>query len=289
MKYSINGVQIIVTEDETVVEGSVKVHIAEFEFDSSWEKYTLIAVFKRGGELREQVIKDGKCEIPWEVLQKGLGGYLVVGVYGITGTARRPTLWAAPKVVHPGAAEGEEARKPTPDIYQQLLDEMKNAKPMVVILTQNADGTYTPSHTATEIAEHIKSGGLAFLKDFHATPRILSFTQMLSEYYGDLNNRKFGYRVFFSRTDLVNNKIEDRSWVISDKEETASLTTKTHTLYNLDNYYPKKETYSREEIDAKIKNTGASNASATIKDGVLVLAGIANAKATIEDNVLILK
>ena len=51
-------------------------------------------------------------------------GLLYVGIRGELGDKQRPTLWAARKTVHDGAEHGEEAREPTPDIYQQLLKEI---------------------------------------------------------------------------------------------------------------------------------------------------------------------
>ena len=127
MKYEVNGASIILTEDEVLVAGSVKVHFAEFTFDESWDVYTAkVAVFKRGEIEREMQITDGKCEIPWEVLNER--GSMQVGVYASTGEARRPTLWAAPKTVQPGAASCEKSREPTSDKWQQVLKTIEQAE-----------------------------------------------------------------------------------------------------------------------------------------------------------------
>ncbi|MBQ8552303.1 MAG: hypothetical protein IJ428_05780 [Clostridia bacterium] len=125
MKYRVNGVGVTVTEDETIVEGAVKVYYAEFEFDSSWDSYTKIAVFKRGEESREMTLAADRCEIPWEVLQAGLGDLLSVGIRGVQANKTRPTLWAVPKVVHPGATSGDESKEPTPDVIQQIINLQK--------------------------------------------------------------------------------------------------------------------------------------------------------------------
>ena len=120
MKYKVTNVSISLIEDETLVAGSVGVHFAEFAFDESWDEYaSKVAVFRSGYEEREQLITDGKCKIPWEVLQKS--GILYVGVYGKTETETRPTLWAVPKTIHPGAEPAEASREPTPDKWQQIL------------------------------------------------------------------------------------------------------------------------------------------------------------------------
>ncbi len=119
MKYSVDSVKITLTEDETLVAGSVGVHYAEFTFDESWDGYAKTAVFRNGNITVEAVVALGKCEIPWEVLSDA--GLLYVGIRGELGDKQRPTLWAARKTVHEGAQRGDEAREPTPDVYQQLL------------------------------------------------------------------------------------------------------------------------------------------------------------------------
>ncbi len=127
MKYEVNGASITLTEDEVLVAGSVKVHFAEFVFDESWDAYTAkVAVFRRGDVEREMQIVDGKCEIPWEVLSER--GSMQVGVYGSTGKVRRPTLWAVPKTVQPGAVSCEKSREPTPDKWQQVLATIEQAE-----------------------------------------------------------------------------------------------------------------------------------------------------------------
>lgn len=125
MKYVVDGVHVTCSEDESIVSGSVNVYTTEFTFDDSWDEYIKIAVFKRGGEKRSQVLEDGKCTIPWEVLESDLIGDLRVGVRGVTESKNRPTLWATPKVVYPGATHSDKSKEPTPNIQQQLIRMLK--------------------------------------------------------------------------------------------------------------------------------------------------------------------
>ncbi len=130
MKYSVNGARIIATENETLVAGARGAHIAEFSFDSAWDGYfTKKAVFKRENMAIEQLIVDGKCVIPWEVLTDS--GILLVGVYGESDDKRRPTLWASPKTVNPGATEADSSREPTPDTWQQMLENIASFAPHI--------------------------------------------------------------------------------------------------------------------------------------------------------------
>ena len=127
MKYEVNGTKVTLIEDETLVAGSVGVHYAQFVLDESWGEYTAVtAVFKNGNAEYEMQLEDGKCQIPWEVLSER--GTLQVGVYGASGDKIRPTLWAAPKTVHPGAMASEQSREPTPDKWQQVLKTVENAE-----------------------------------------------------------------------------------------------------------------------------------------------------------------
>lgn len=126
MRYEVNDVTIKLIEDETLVAGEVKVHYAEFTFDSSWDEYTKLAVFKRGVLTMEQMLTDNKCIIPWEVLQKR--GTLMVGVYGTTAEKTRPTLWAPDKIINDGAEPGKATREPTPSVIRQMLGLIEAAK-----------------------------------------------------------------------------------------------------------------------------------------------------------------
>ena len=125
MKYRVNGAKVSLVEDEILVAGAIGLHYAEFELDPSWDEYTtIIAVFKNKneGEEREQIIEDGKCEIPWEVLANS--GTLHVGIYATTENKIRPTLWAIGKTINEGAGACEASQEPTPDKWQQLLYEL---------------------------------------------------------------------------------------------------------------------------------------------------------------------
>ena len=130
MKYSVNGVRVVATKNETLVQGSLGVHLVEFVFDDTWNEFTTRkAVFKRGDTVIEALIIDGKCEIPWEMLTEC--GMLQIGVYGESADKRRPTLWASPKTVNPGAEVGEASREPTPDMWQQLLADLSRVAPHI--------------------------------------------------------------------------------------------------------------------------------------------------------------
>lgn len=114
--------ELFLLEREPVTSGSVNVYEAAFEFSEDWAGLDKTAVF-RAGEASASVLleESGECKIPWEVLQKP-GVRLEAGVYGTRGgTTVLPTVWADLGYIHTGAAPGDEARTPTPDLWQQEL------------------------------------------------------------------------------------------------------------------------------------------------------------------------
>lgn len=149
MKYEVNGISVNTVEDENLASGAIKVYFAEFTFDATWNEYTSkVAVFKRGSEEREAQLENGKCEIPWEILSER--GVMLVGVYGATSEKRRPTLWASPKVIEPGAQSCEQSREPTPDKWQHVLKTMENLTYSVTPYI-GANGNWYVGDTDTKI------------------------------------------------------------------------------------------------------------------------------------------
>lgn len=122
--------QLILRQDEPVTSGSVNVYPARFEFSADWDGLTRTAVFRTEGGAAVNVLLDetGECVIPWEVLTTP-GARLLAGVYGTCGEELvLPTIWADCGRVQTGAAPGEDARPPTPDVYQQIMAELAGTR-----------------------------------------------------------------------------------------------------------------------------------------------------------------
>lgn len=115
--------ELCLLAQEPVTSGSVNVYEARFEFSEDWEGLEKTAVF-RAGEKSASVLLDGSgtCAIPWEVLTIP-GKRLEAGIYGKKGgSVVLPTVWANLGNIHAGTAPANEARPPTPDLWQQELD-----------------------------------------------------------------------------------------------------------------------------------------------------------------------
>lgn len=113
-------VKLTVRKKEQVTSGSVNVYPVRFDFSPDWDGLDKVAVF-RAGDKTVSVKTDGETTVPWEVLTES-GHVLYAGVYGTKGeTTVLPTIWAQLACIEVGAAPGEEARPPTPDLWEQAL------------------------------------------------------------------------------------------------------------------------------------------------------------------------
>lgn len=114
--------QLAVQEKEPVTSGSVNVSPVQFAFSRDWEDLEKTAVFRSGGVTRSVLLDaSGLCEIPWEVLTAS-GRHLFAGIQGTRGEDLvLPTVWADLGLILEGAAPGEDARPPTPELWEQAL------------------------------------------------------------------------------------------------------------------------------------------------------------------------
>lgn len=114
--------QLTVREKEPVTSGSVNVYHAQFEFSDDWDGLTRTAVFQAGSVSRSVLLDEsGTCTVPWEVLKTPRIS-LAAGVCGEKdGDVVLPTVWAWLGLIMEGAAPGEDAQPPTPDLWEQEL------------------------------------------------------------------------------------------------------------------------------------------------------------------------
>ena len=115
--------KLTLRQRETVTSGSANVYPVRFEFSADWDGMKRTAVFRAGEESRSVLLDgSGECSIPWEMLEDP-GVRLYAGVYGTRdGDVVLPTVWTDLGMILTGAAPGEDARMPTPELWQQELD-----------------------------------------------------------------------------------------------------------------------------------------------------------------------
>ena len=121
MRLRATGQTLELVESERLVSGSVEIYTAEFEFDAAWDGYAKTAVFTDDmGRSAEVALAENTCTIPWEILRAGK--YIHVGVYGVNGDKRYPTIYTANGLrVFEGALPANPSQPPSPTEYEQLL------------------------------------------------------------------------------------------------------------------------------------------------------------------------
>lgn len=121
MRLRATGQTLELVESERLVSGSVEIYTAAFEFDAAWDGYVKTAVFTDDmGRSAEVALVENTCTVPWEILRAGK--YIHVGVYGVNGDKRYPTIYTANGLrVFEGALPANPSQSPSPTEYEQLL------------------------------------------------------------------------------------------------------------------------------------------------------------------------
>jgi len=119
--------QLLLIDREPITSGSLHVNQVCFQFSSHWDGLEKTAMFRAGERVVSLLLDESdSCFIPWEVLENA-GGSLGVGVCGRLGEeVVLPTVWCSLGPVWEGAAPGETARPPTPDLWRQELARRAN-------------------------------------------------------------------------------------------------------------------------------------------------------------------
>lgn len=118
--------------------GSVRV---EYALDSYWDGYTASGTFytgKKPEDVYEQQLTEGACVIPWEVLQED--GVLYIGLRGVDAAGLIKTAAPVRYRIEKGSPIGSATAKgPTPDVYQQMLESMKETEEIAQSVRDDAD------------------------------------------------------------------------------------------------------------------------------------------------------
>lgn len=114
IEFTINHQRIIRTDDFFVVGGSQRYLHARFKFCEDWNGEEAYAIFTGGGKSYRQLIVDGECEVPWEVL--GVKRFFV----GCEAGDRLTSDAAAVDVKPSGAPDANPGKEPTPTLQRQI-------------------------------------------------------------------------------------------------------------------------------------------------------------------------
>lgn len=149
-----NKVNLQRIDKELVTSGSVNAYDVFFQFSADWDGITRTAVF-RAGDTQISILLDenNRCTIPWECLLEARRT-LYAGVYGTKGEeVVLPTIWESLGNIEVGATLGNNAQPPTPNVYEQILN---NIGDLSNLETENKDSLVG---AINEIYETGGSGG----------------------------------------------------------------------------------------------------------------------------------
>jgi hypothetical protein len=109
------------TDSNKVVAGSKNYLHASFDFSSDWNNQVKTAVFINNDQVFNQILDEtDTCMVPWEVITPGK---LRVSVFaGDLITVDKAIV----DISESGYIEGQTPTPPTPDVYSQILDKLKN-------------------------------------------------------------------------------------------------------------------------------------------------------------------
>ncbi len=120
--------------------GARNVYPCRFHFSQDWQELDKTAVFwTREKSICVPLGITGECQIPWEVLETW-GESLYVGIYGTqNGELVMPTVMTKLGEIHKGAAMGDIAQEPAPEVYEQILALAANAERIAQSVREDAD------------------------------------------------------------------------------------------------------------------------------------------------------
>lgn len=142
MKFFVKGQRIEITEREVIARGQIAFVTLKFTFDCSWKNLHKIVQFSQCDETYNSVLGvDGlSCLLPSE-LHPGMVKMSVFGYDGETDSTVHATTVPVTLHVRPSGFDGESCNvPPTPDLYAQLLAEMKKLLSEVQNVSNGTNG-----------------------------------------------------------------------------------------------------------------------------------------------------
>ncbi len=98
--------------------GNVGTYVCNFEI-SDKRDFLWLCVFKKGDVAYQQVIENGRCVIPKEVLEES--GNIKIGCYGTEDGIRISTNWLTFCVEEGAYSDATSPQEPTPDVWETLV------------------------------------------------------------------------------------------------------------------------------------------------------------------------
>lgn len=118
--------RLFVSSGPIIASGGRNEDEIEFNFCPLWDGFEKVAVFYKeiADPYESPVNSDGRCVVPWEVLQSD--GYVTIGVFGIKDGVVRTSATLKYKVELGAITENLKPSDPTPELWEQILGAMAN-------------------------------------------------------------------------------------------------------------------------------------------------------------------
>lgn len=133
--------RLTAVQQPVLASGDVGTVRVEYALDSYWDGYTASGTFytgKKPEDVYEQQLTEGACVIPWEVLQED--GVLYIGLRGVDAAGLIKTAAPVRYRIEKGSPIGSATAKgPTPDVYQQMLEVMRETEEIAQSVRDEAD------------------------------------------------------------------------------------------------------------------------------------------------------
>lgn len=122
LEFNVRNQSISRVDNMLYVEKSINYLEAKFNFlTEDWRDLTKSAIFenKKGKIVKDVILNNDKCLVPWEVLEEK--GKIEVSVYGVDISTKITTNIASFNL-YDTISGGSATQNPTPDVYQQIID-----------------------------------------------------------------------------------------------------------------------------------------------------------------------
>lgn len=148
LKFEINRFTITKTADPSPASDNIDHLTASFTFSDDWTEQPF-AIFKGSGACIKQMIVDGQCVVPWEVLADP--GYVYVSCFA----GQRITSNMVSFYVNASGycTNADDEHPPTPEVYEQLIAYFDSVKADIEDITEQAvsDMTEIKDQAVTEV------------------------------------------------------------------------------------------------------------------------------------------
>lgn len=133
LEFTINRFTITKTADPSPASDNIDHLTASFIFTDDWTEQPF-AIFKGSGACVKQMIVDGQCVVPWEVLVNP--GYVYVSCFaGQRITSNMVSFY----VNASGYCEADNEHEPTPEVYEQLIAYFDEVRADVIATAEQAE------------------------------------------------------------------------------------------------------------------------------------------------------